>query len=68
MSNKKYDEDTVVRQLSQKHDVRVNMVTGTIEILRDPYGKSDIGIKSKGKIDYLVNFRGFKVFFTSKFQ
>lgn len=67
MSNKNYDEATVIKQLSAKHDVRINVQTGTISILRNPYGKGDLGIKSKGKIDFLVNFKGFNTFFTTKF-
>jgi hypothetical protein len=67
MSNKNYDEATVIKQLSMKHDIRINPNNGVISILRDPKGKSDLGIKSKGKIDFLVNHKGYTTFFTDKF-
>jgi len=67
MSNKAYDEATVIKQLSAKHDIRINVQNGVINILREGYGKSDIGIKSKGKIDFLTNFKGYTTFFTTKF-
>ena len=67
MSNSKYDEDTVIRQLNLKHDIRIDTQQGVIGILLMPWGKCDIGIKSKGKIDFLVNHKNYKIFFTPKF-
>ncbi len=66
-SNSKFDEETVVKQLNQKHDLRIDTQQGVITALLMPYGKCDIGIKSKGKIDFLVNHRGYKLYWTPKF-
>lgn len=67
MSNKKYDEDQVVRQLNLKQDIRIDSQQGVITILMMPHAKCDIGIKSKGKIDFLVHHRNYQLFWTQKF-
>lgn len=67
MSNKNYSEDIIVKQLSAKHDIRINSTNGTVNILKMPYAKCDIGIKSKGKIDFLVNHIGYHLNWTDKF-
>lgn len=67
MSDSKYDEETVVRQLQQKHDIRIDTQQGMISCLLMPWAKGDIGIKSKGKIDFLINHRDYKIQFTPKF-
>lgn len=67
MSNKQYDEATVIKQLSQKHDLRINTNNGSIFILIGPSAKCDIGIKSKGKIDFLTGHRGYHINWTTKF-
>lgn len=67
MSESKYDEEQVVKQLSQKHDVRIDRNQGVITALLMPWAKGDLGIKSKGKIDFLVNHRGYRIEWTSKF-
>ncbi len=50
-----YTEETVVKSLSKKSDLHVNT---TKKIITETWGlraKHDVGIKSRGKISYLVN-------------
>ena len=63
----KYDEIQVVKALNQKHDCRVNSAHKKIEIIKDPHGKGDLGNKSKGKIDFLLNYCGYQRSFVSSF-
>jgi hypothetical protein len=55
--HREYNEFQVVNILSRKSDITFN--NRTIHINRSSNAKGDIGIKSKGKIDYLVNFCGY---------
>lgn len=66
MSNKKYNELVVVDQLRKKHDIRFH--GNTILVLRGREAKCDLGIKTKGKIDFLVNFAGYVLSFTTTFN
>ena len=61
----KYDESTVVSQLQQKHDIRIQ--GNNIFCLRGSEAKCDVGIKSRGKIDFLVNFCGYFFTFVNSF-
>jgi hypothetical protein len=60
MANKNYDEEQVVRQLNKLHDVFIELGSGNIMLLFGNKAKGDVGIKSRGKIDFLVNFRGYR--------
>lgn len=66
-----YEEDAVVYQLNRKADINI---TGKqiAELKRFPgeggqQAKGDIGIKAKGKIDFLVNYCHYSHFYVSKF-
>lgn len=58
MSNKHYDEVSVVRTLSRKSSIRIttNGAYNHIQILKDA---TDIGNGSWGKIDYLAKVHGY---------
>lgn len=63
-NNAGYTEDQVVRQLKRKADIRI--VGKQIQELRE--GKGDVGIGSRGKIDYLLKQHNYIHFFVQKFQ
>ena len=58
MSNKHYDEVSVVRALSRKSSIRIttNGAYNHIQILKDA---TDVGNGSWGKIDYLTKVHGY---------
>lgn len=58
MSNKHYDEVSVVRALSRKSSIRITTDGGYnhIQILKDA---TDVGNGSWGKIDYLTKVHGY---------
>lgn len=60
-----YQEHEVVAQLSKKNDIQFE--GHIIEILAHN-GKGDIGIKSKGKIDFLTNYKGYVSVRVAKFS
>ena len=53
MSNKKYDESVVVSQLMKKHDIMIPRGEKRVFILYGNSATNDVGIKSKGKLDFL---------------
>lgn len=60
MTNKKgYDEQRVVDQLNRKHDLFIPRGRKNIFMLFGSSAKGDIGIKSKGKIDFLHKYHGY---------
>lgn len=61
--HRNYEENEVVKQLNKKQDCRV--VGRHIELLTKGIG--DIGIRTKGKIDFLVNFCGYTKYHVAKF-
>ncbi len=63
---KDYLEHEVVEKLERKHDLRV--VGNTIQELLPPASKGDVGIKSRGKIDYLKKFRGYRHVWVKDFK
>ena len=60
MKKKSYDEASVVRSLNKKMSVRVNVVSKTIEVVKDSY---DVGNGSWGKIDYLCKVHHYTYMF-----
>lgn len=58
MSNKHYDEVSVVRALSRKSSIRIttNGTHNYVQILKDA---TDVGNGSWGKIDYLTKVHGY---------
>lgn len=55
---KHYDEGRVLRQLDKK-TCKINYADHTISI---PFGATDIGIHSWGKLDFLQKYCGWRVF------
>lgn len=72
MANRNYNESTVVDDLNKKSDLRVR--NGQImELKTNPTkggtpSRGDVGIKAKGKIDFLCNFKGYVHFYVDKFD
>lgn len=71
MARKQYKEDEVLRSLSQKRDVRVDPRKKEVQTLNGrgkQYPKTnDLGNKSWGKIDYLVNYQEYRHYSVSEF-
>jgi hypothetical protein len=70
-SLRKYDEQKVIAQLSKKHDVKIK--SNQILVLNGKSTKgifqpiNDLGNKSWGKIDFLVNYCGYVQLFVPEF-
>lgn len=76
---KKHSETEVCRQLAKKNDCKVHQSHRTVEILSDtvhdkeqntipnPKKKHDLGNKSWGRIDFLVNYCGYRTRYVSEF-
>lgn len=75
----KYTIDGAIAALKLKHDVKIDRSSMTIDILSNdvvtekgivpnPLKKGDLGIRSLGKIDYLVNHCNFKKYFVKSFN
>lgn len=62
-----YDEHRVILQLNQKNDIIVKAIDSTVNVLTGTKHKGDIGIKSKGKTDFLVKYCGYRLVFTRSF-
>jgi hypothetical protein len=69
MARKNYSIDEALRTLSQKHDVMVDFNRKSLKILKhdSPHAKHDVGNKSWGKVDFLVNYCGFSLERVAKF-
>lgn len=63
-----YNQETVVAQLNKKNDVFIPSEENVIYIKREPAASHDIGIKSKGKIDFLLHYCGFVAQFLTSFK
>lgn len=68
--SKNYNADEVVRQLSKKHDIRVNNDVKVVEVITGKDNKrpaaNDVGNGSWGKIDFLVNYCGWRQIFVDR--
>lgn len=63
--NKDLLEHEVVKSLNKKHDIGI---FGTkIMELQPPYSKGDVGIKSRGKIDFLRKYLGYTHIWVDEF-
>lgn len=69
---RKHKKDEVLQQLRQKHDVKISdnmeifILTGTSN--KAQFKKAnDLGNGSLGKIDFLVNYCGYRKLFVSEF-
>ena len=65
MKTRNYVEHEVVAQLNKKHDIKIS--NGVVSILTGSAAKNDIGIKSKGKIDFLQKHCRYAVVTVRKF-
>lgn len=65
---RKHTVDEVIRSLSKKKDVRVDLKLKVVELLNSPFKNNDLGNGSWGKIDYLVNHAGFQKVFVEEFS
>lgn len=63
MANKHYDEAKVVKQLARK-GINVSSSTKSITFPKNLF--SPVGIRSYGKIDFLVNYCGYKFYGTNQ--
>lgn len=58
MSRKHYDETKVIRSLSKKKSININVANKVIEVFKNA---TDVGNGSWGKIDYLCHVHGYFV-------
>lgn len=63
--NDKFEETKVVIDLNKKADLRVE--GGQIKEMLPPHSKGDVGIKSRGKIDFLIKYKNYTYMYVSKF-
>lgn len=58
---RKHDEASVIRSLMKKRsEIKVDVITKTIEVVKNA---SSVGIRTWGKIDYLVHYCGYHQIF-----
>ena len=65
MARKQFKEDEVLRILDKKGDVRIDSQMKVIQVLRD---KTTCGNGTWGKIDFLVNYNGWKSMLVNEFD
>lgn len=57
--NRNYTEERVVIELRQKHDISIPQDRKQVVECFGSSAKGDVGIKSRGKIHFLVNYCGY---------
>lgn len=69
MARKQYQEDEVLRSLTQKKDVKVDKYRKEVFTLNGKIWprSNDLGNKSWGKIDYLVNYQNYRHYSVAEF-
>ena len=71
MSTSKHNEMSAILGLKSKHDVKIDAMNKQIFILngksKKVSKKDDLGIGSWGKIDFLVNYQGYRKSMVSEF-
>lgn len=65
MKLKDWTESDVVNSLCDKNDIRI--IGRQILCLTGDKARNDIGIKSKGKIDFLTRYYGYQLLFVDEF-
>ena len=65
MKAKDWIESEVVVSLNEKHDIKI--IGGSIYCLYGERAKCDIGNKSKGKIDFLTEYCGYRLLWVDEF-
>lgn len=70
MKTKEYQESIVVKQIERKHDLKIKglMIQELKNNSSGQTSKGDVGIKTKGKIDFLVNYCGYNHMFVNRFE
>lgn len=69
MSRKnKYQVDEVIRILSKKNDVKLDLNNKVVQILKGKKAKNDLGNGSFGKIDFLCNYNSFTQLYVNEFK
>jgi len=63
-----YQEESVVNQLNQKSDILIPRDRKMIYILFGTQAKGDVGIKSRGKIDFLHTYHGYVKTWVTSFK
>ena len=63
-----YNESEVINALSKKHDVFIPAESKEVRVLKGHSASNDIGIKSKGKIDFLLHYCGYILVFVTTFK
>jgi hypothetical protein len=61
-----YVEHEVVAQLRRKQDLQI--IGKQIQENTDSHAKGDVGIRARGKIDFLVNYCGYSHMFVKGFK
>lgn len=60
-----YEEDEVLKLLDRKGDIKIDKNMKVVQVLRD---NTTVGNNTWGKIDFLVNFRGWKSMLVNEFD
>lgn len=63
-----YNESEVVSSLNKKHDIMIPLESKEVRVLTGKSASNDLGIKAKGKIDFLHYFCGYIVLFVTSFK
>jgi len=63
-----YQEETVVNQLNQKSDLLIPRDRKIVYMLFGSLAKGDVGIKSRGKIDFLHKYHGYVTSWVTSFK
>jgi len=66
--HKNYSEEAVVSQLNQKSDILIPKDTKKILMLFGSQSRGDVGIKSRGKIDFLHKYHGYVRLWVTSFK
>lgn len=66
--HRNYNEETVVSQLNQKSDILIPRDSKRIYILFGNQARGDVGIKSRGKIDFLHKYHGYITLWVTSFK
>ena len=65
---KEFDEGHVIKTLNKKADCRVHPGNGAIYVRQGREAVKDLGNGSWGKIDFLVNFKKYRILYVTSFR
>jgi hypothetical protein len=66
--HRNYQESEVVQQLNQKSDILIPRDTKKIFMLHGVQARGDVGIKSRGKVDFLHTYHGYTPLWVTSFK